>query len=171
MTWADAQSCARVFLGGYMQAYIDHRTGQLLIKAVQSRLQAIGKTWEDYKPWFSHDNNKVQQHADHRFIWRDSPLKHGQPYDMAECRLPLAPNSPDCHKVVEHVFCRLSHSLYTELYRDDFKLQSAADIGTFLREQFFNMSVDSIRQDVDKLPKLYRWLVDHGGRWAPRKMR
>jgi hypothetical protein len=75
------------------------------------------------------------------------------------------------HRPIEHVFNRLVHNLYTELFRGQRALDSAELVGQFVVEQFYQIDAASIERDVSKLPQLLEWLAANGGAWPPRELR
>lgn len=44
-------------------------------------------------------------------------------------------------------------------------------VASFLVEQFYQITPDSIANDVAKLPELLTWLVANDGEWPPRELR
>jgi hypothetical protein len=79
--------------------------------------------------------------------------------------------SPDCHRVIEHVFGQLSHQLRMEIVTHADALGSAHAIADWLVQHFYQLSPASIAKDAAGLPELYKWIRDNNGFWAPRSMR
>jgi hypothetical protein len=134
-----------------------------------------------FQPWFSFDNNYAQHHADLTFQpeqlpagcdYMCKPDEQGIPvWDIKNVRLPLPKYSPDCHRVIEHIFGQLSFKLHREMYRRQSQLEDAQAIADFIVQQFASLQPESIGKDAAGLPDLYKWIVDHQGAWPPRKMR
>lgn len=93
--------------------------------------------------------------------------KMGWSVDM---RQPLSKYSPDLHQVIEHSHARALEAfqqwLYwnpgvktTKIYKDKFE--------ALFKEQ---CTKEIIAADVQRLPKVYQWVKDHHGDWAPRSV-
>lgn len=152
------------------------------VKDIKGLIEASGSTWEDFQPLWSWDNNRANVSLGPRrsaargtsnkvLAGKFSPLPAGAPYDLNEHRVPCPPRSPDVHRPIEHVFNRLIHILYTEVFRGERQLDTPRAVAQFLVEQFYQISPASIAKDVEKLPVLLRWLVANDGAWAPRELR
>ena len=81
--------------------------------------------------------------------------------------------SPDMHKVIEHVFNTVSHELRVNILpavaADHKRHPYSLSVWPALVEgEVMKVSTESIRKDIDSLPKTYRWIYEHGGRRAPR---
>jgi hypothetical protein len=85
--------------------------------------------------------------------------------------MPLPKYSPDCHRVIEHVFGQLSAKLRTAIVTEGDQLGSGPAIAAWLVQHFYQLSPASIAKDATDLPDLYKWITDNHGFWAPRKMR
>ena len=155
---------------------------QAAVADVKKLLHKRSMTWEEFNPLWSWDNNRVNiSPGDKRSAdagatnkvmeGKFSPLADGAAYDLARHRTPVPPLSPDVHRPIEHVFNRLVHNLYTELFRGQRALDSAELVGQFVVEQFYQIDAASIERDVSKLPQLLEWLAANGGAWPPRELR
>jgi hypothetical protein len=155
---------------------------QAAVKDIKAQIEASGSTWEAFSPLWSWDNNRVNVSLGERRSVRAgvnnkvmrghfSPLASGADYDLNQHRAPCPPKSPDVHRPIEHVFNRLIHILYTEVFRGERALDTPLAVASFLVEQFYQITPDSIAKDVAKLPELLTWLVANDGEWAPRELR
>jgi hypothetical protein len=167
---AAARKAAKLLVAAHGMTKLEFRNNLIeMFRDMRTRLASMGTTWQEYKPWFSHDNIHSQSGADKVFKLHQSPT--GSTYNLDDYRLPLPAGSPDCHRVIEHIFNQLAHQLYTEIYRGNTPLNTAVQIATYLRQQFFKIKPDTIKKDVAGLPKLYKWIVDNDGAWPPRALR
>lgn len=69
-------------------------------------------------------------------------------------RWPLAAYSPDCHKVIEHVF----HILKVQFQRylaDNLDVRTAHQLQEALRKVFYAIDINGIRKDVESLELTY----------------
>jgi hypothetical protein len=126
-----------------------------------------------FQPWFSFDHNFAQEYADLSFTADMLPpgCEYVPGYDFTKVRVPLPKYSPDCHRVIEHIFGQLSFKLYREMYRRGSQLTSTQAIAQYVVQQFHSLTADSMQRDADGLPKLYDWIIENQGAWPPRKMR
>ncbi len=68
----------------------------------------------------------------------------------------LPPNSPDMHKVIEHVVGRVKRALREELC-DNARLTTVEHIKDVCKDVFFNkITKESVKKDIDSLPTTYR---------------
>lgn len=89
----------------------------------------------------------------------------------------LPPNSPDMHKVIEHVVGNVKRALRDKL-ADNANITSAQQLRDAFVEVFYEeISKDSIRKDIDSLPNTYKH-IHHtkqqggsGGDWAQARYR
>ncbi len=89
----------------------------------------------------------------------------------------LPPNSPDMHKVIEHVVGRVKRALREELC-DNANITTVKQVKHVCKQVFFNrITVESVRKDIDSLPTTYRHIhakKSQGGRegdWSLAKYR
>ncbi len=88
----------------------------------------------------------------------------------------LPPNSPDMHKVIEHVVGRVKRALREELC-DNANIKTVEQVKRVCRDVFFRITTESIRKDIDSLPNTYKHIHDkksQGGRegdWSLAKYR
>lgn len=125
---------------------------------------------------FKHDQAKIQENLP--IFSYDNPGVHfggdtvvgpqGSP-----SRAPLPPYSPDMHKVIEHVFNTSSQILKTQVFpaviadhRD--RPLSVKTWKKIVEGTVKGTPLSSIRKDVNSLRKTYRYIIKHGGEWAPR---
>jgi hypothetical protein len=117
-------------------------------------------------PYYSWDNASWHQAADLSTIG----IKH-------EHRLPLPPNSPDMHKVIEHVVGNTKRRM-KECLCDNAALTSVKDVKKAMEKVFYTKNkVTSIRKDINSLPGTYKIIHDKlcaggtEGNWAPARCR
>ena len=82
--------------------------------------------------------------------------------------------SPDCDRVIEHIFAQLSFKLHREMYRRGSRgsqLNSTEAIAKYVVQQFYSLSANNMQKDADGLPALYDWIIEHQGAWPPHRMR
>jgi len=145
-----------------------------MLWVLHGKLEEYGLSMQEFQPWFSWDHNYAQEYADLRFAADQVPpgmASYVQDLDFKNVRMPLPKYSPDCHRVIEHVFGQLSGKLRTALVTDAHELGSGPATAAWLVEHFNKLEPGSIAKDAAGLPDLYRWIRDHGGAWAPRSMR
>ena len=144
-----------------------------MLWVLDAKLQEEGMEMAQFKPYFSWDHNRPQEYADLAFT--AAALPAGMDYvpglDFKNVRMPLGKYSPDCHRVIEHVFGQLSAKLRKEIVLRPAEFTSAAAIAQWVQQHFFELEASSIRNDAEGLKELYEWVVSHGGSWAPRRMR
>lgn len=145
-----------------------------MLWALHDQLAEYHLSMQQFQPWFSWDHNFAQEYADLCFTAAEVPpgLDTYVPgLDFSKVRMPLPKYSPDCHKVIEHVFGQLSGQLRTAIVTDSDKLSTAPAIAEWLQQQFNQLAPGSIANDAAKLPDLYKWIANNDGFWAPRGMR
>lgn len=67
----------------------------------------------------------------------------------------LPPNSPDMHKVIEHVVGRVKRELRNALC-DNANLATVNDLKTECKRVFFGITAESVQKDIDSLPSTYK---------------
>jgi hypothetical protein len=83
----------------------------------------------------------------------------------------LPPNSPDMHKVIEHVVGRVKMALRNALC-DNAKLTTVNKLKHECKRVFFEITAESVQKDIDSLPNTYKHIhtkQKQGGRegdWA-----
>lgn len=145
-----------------------------MLWALHGRLAEYGYDIQTFQPWFSWDHNFAQEYADLHFTAAEVPpgcMDYVPGLDFSKVRMPLPKYSPDCHRVIEHVFGQLSSQLRTTIVTEADQLGTAPAIAAWLVQHFYQLSPASIAKDAAGLPLLYKWIRDNGGFWAPRKMR
>lgn len=144
-----------------------------MLWALHYKLQQNGMSMASFQPWFSFDHNFAQDYADLRFTPGVLPpgCEYVPGYDFTKVRVPLPKYSPDCHRVIEHIFGQLSFKLHREMYRRGSQLNSTEAIAKYVVQQFYSLSANSMQKDADGLPALYDWIIEHQGAWPPRRMR
>jgi hypothetical protein len=144
-----------------------------MLWSVHYKLLQNGMSMASFQPWFSFDHNFAQEYADLSFTADMLPpgCEYVPGYDFTKVRVPLPKYSPDCHRVIEHIFGQLSFKLYREMYRRGSQLTSTQAIAQYVVQQFHSLTADSMQRDADGLPKLYDWIIENQGAWPPRKMR
>ena len=144
-----------------------------MLWALHGILADYGYGMQDFQPWFSWDHNFAQEYADLHFRAVDVPpgMDYVPGLDFSNIRMPLPKYSPDCHRVIEHVFGQLSAKLRTAIVTEGDQLGSGPAIAAWLVQHFYQLSPASIAKDAADLPDLYKWITDNHGFWAPRKMR
>lgn len=144
-----------------------------MLWVMHQKLADQGLSMQSFQPWFSWDHNYAQEYANLKFD--PSMVPPGMEYvsnlDFKNVRMPLPKYSPDVHRVIEHVFGQLSAQLRTALVTNAHELNSAAAIAAWIKQHFNQIKPSSIAKDAEGLPKLYKWIRDNGGFWAPRSMR
>jgi hypothetical protein len=89
----------------------------------------------------------------------------------------LPPNSPDMHKVIEHVVGRVKQQLRHKLC-DNANINSSKEVQAAFIDVFYKqISTESIRKDIESLPSTYKHI--HGkknqggseGDWAQARYR
>jgi len=114
------------------------------------------------QPLYSIDNATV--HTDVPMVICPTDLLH------------VPPNSPDMHKVVEHIFnClmhRLKHRVFPAMCEDHKHNPMSIDrwIQVVLAELELVATPEAIRADIATLPDTYRYIVEHGGEFCPRPL-
>ena len=125
--------------------------------------------------YFSFDNDHIQKYADLRSMGI-------QPWE----KMPLAPYSPDCHKVIEHFFHRLECDLWESIYSEG-GVYNGITLQQRAEQVFWRMRPEPIADDCSTLPLTYKVIntpanqqfwgengVLHtgvGGDWPPRAYR
>lgn len=109
---------------------------------------------EDNQPIFSLDNSPVHETAE-------------QVVDVPS-RAPLPPYSPDMHKVIEHTFNWLNHSLKNVIPYIDPKQHSIHFWGNLVQDMYCSLPVESVRKDVESLRRTYQWIIENLGKRATR---
>jgi hypothetical protein len=128
------------------------------IKRTRAAQKARGVDAEDMDAtiYYSWDNAPAN--------WRNEDMPSGG-FDTA-CRLPLPPNSPDLHKVIEHCMAHIKGWLQRCVDEDPFKCTPA-----YLQEQaelaFKSITAESIRRDVASLPTTYAVVAGEEGETVP----
>ncbi len=134
------------------------------------KLQQVGSSTQEFLPLLSFDHNGCQKYADLQFSASELPPGI-ETCHLRELFWPLPSYSPDCHRVIEHIFGQLSNKLHKELLNPASTLTDAPSIAQWLLENFQELSPMRVHRDVSGLPELYKWIVDNDGAWAPRGMR
>jgi hypothetical protein len=144
-----------------------------MLWALHGILAYYGYGMQDFQPWFSWDRNFAQEYADLHFRAVDVPpgMDYVPGLDFSKVRMPLPRYSPDCHRVIEHVFGQLSAKLRTAIVTEGDQLGSGHANAAWLVQHFYQLSPASIAKDAADLPDLCKWITDNHGFWAPRKMR
>ena len=151
---------------------------QMLWKLHQ-KLTDHGISMQEFQPWFSWDHNFAQEYADLHYDPEEVPPGMGYVRDRSRSRyldfnnvrMPLPKYSPDCHRVIEHVFGQLSMKLRTAIVTETHVLSTGPEIAAWLQQHFYQLDAASIAADAAGLPNLYKWIRDNDGCWAPRNMR
>jgi hypothetical protein len=144
-----------------------------MLWALHGKLVQAHTSMHSFQPWFSFDHNFAQEYADLTFDMGCLPPGCGYVLngDYKNVRVPLPKYSPDCHRVIEHIFGQLSFKLHREMYRRGTQLTSTQAIAQYVVQQFYSLAAESMEKDAKGLPKLYDWIIEHQGAWPPRKMR
>jgi hypothetical protein len=144
-----------------------------MLWALHKKLADCGISMQEFQPWFSWDHNFAQEYADLHFKPEEVPpgMDYVTDLDFTNVRMPLPKYSPDCHRVIEHVFGQLSHKLRTAIVTQTHLLSTSPEVAAWLKQQFYQLDPASIAADAAGLPSLYKWIRDNDGCWAPRSMR
>lgn len=88
----------------------------------------------------------------------------------ADCKYPLPPNSPDLHRVIEHVMATLKGGMrgYVHSVRGRRPIDEA--MGQ-LRSLFNGLKAKSIADDVAGLHELYKEIIAAKGGWPSGRVR
>jgi hypothetical protein len=88
-----------------------------------------------------------------------------------QMRQPLSTYSPDLHQVIEHSHGRAMSTFNKWLYESPTKKTLEEYKEKF--EQIFKeeCTKEIISADVQRLSKVYKWVKDHHGDWAPKSLR
>lgn len=140
-------------------------------------------------PYLNYDNNKIQKNIgidpDDPDVYRLSS-NHGDDIVMPRDRkLPQPTHSPDCNRPVEHAFGSGKTRVRNNLYMDNKRVTSGAQLRPCVKKQFTSggMPALAVREDVLQLPLLYEIIstpagvvwedeegkvhVGTGGDWGP----
>ena len=113
------------------------------------------------QPLFSFDNDPVHNAADAII-----PPTY---------RVPLPPRSPDMHKVIEHSYNWLTHTLKKGLLPccsiiNRQRPFSLAFWPKLVEGVYLSLPVEGVRKDVMSLPDTYLWIANNEGKRAPRHL-
>ena len=87
-----------------------------------------------------------------------------------DCKYPLPPNSPDLHRVVEHVMAHLKGAMRQHMHSATGK-RPVEEAKAQLLRVFEGLKAESIASDVKGLPLLYRAIISLRGGWPPKPLR
>jgi hypothetical protein len=137
---------------------------------LEYQLQSKGSSIEAFRPLLSFDHNGAQEYAD--LEYKAGLLPPGlETTNLRRLFWPLPRYSPDCHRVIEHVFGQMSNKLHMALLDPATSLTDSQSIAAWWVQQFQQLSPSSINKDVQGLPDVYKYIAEHDGSWAPRNMR
>lgn len=144
-----------------------------MLWVLHKKLSDYGTSMQEFQPWFSWDHNFAQEYADLHYEAEEVPPGMGYVpgLDFNNVRMPLPKYSPDCHRVIEHVFGQLSSKLRTAIVTETHMLSTGPEVAAWLKQHFYQLDAASIAADAAGLPSLYKWIRDNDGCWAPRSMR
>lgn len=134
------------------------------IMAVAEQRRARCRKWPTGQPClWSFDNDKIHQKAE-TLVSLKINYKN---------RLPLPPNSPDMHRVVEHCIGRLKSAFRKWMYAHP-QARSMKQYRQALHTLFFTddhiTGSDPITKDTEKLPALFKHILAAKGSWPPPAM-
>jgi hypothetical protein len=137
-------------------------------KSVQPKLGKVKGKQVQVKHSF--DNARIHQSAMDQDKEEFQQLLKGMGWKVG-MRQPLPNYSPDLHQVIEHSHARAVAAWDKWLYQQPASLKPKQYRVKF--EQIFKQQCtkEIINADVERLPEVYKWVAEHGGDWAPRKLR
>lgn len=103
----------------------------------------------------------------------DNATPHAGAADMVDegHRFPLPPNSPDMHKVVEHVHPFVCQRMDTWVRQQGNRVLNMAECKQQLQQIAQQISKDSVHRDVMSLRDTYRAIIAAGGRYPTKRLR